>query len=229
MRDSDKRAKLKKPEMHGGSGAQGAALDPQSQKLAKIAGTVGNEAVRAHFAGSNASRDKMLEFLTHRLATIHEVQQREIQACGYTEMRENWKEMADSQRDDVKLPDPTKWAESALLYERAAFKLCNGELGVGSQLMRNAMDAEQRAFEQVSSTLDLREVEEASEGSGVVADVGSGDCSQPCDLPDGVALADKIQAVSTTVKDVPDNPRVPIPWWTEFEEEEEGDGDESGS
>ena len=44
---------------------------------------------------------------THRLTTINEVQQREIEACSYQEMRANWKEIADSQRDDVKLPDPT--------------------------------------------------------------------------------------------------------------------------
>ena len=116
-----------------------------------------------------------------------------------------------------------------MLYERAAYKLCNGELGAGSQLLRSAMDAEQRAFDAVSSTIDLDGVEEASESSHAIADVNSDDASQPCDLPDGVELAEKIQSVTTTVQDVPDNPRVAIPWWTEMEEEdEEGEGDASG-
>ena len=49
----------------------------------------------------------MLQYVTHRLVTVNEVQQRELAACDYNTMRENWKEIADSQRADVKMPDPT--------------------------------------------------------------------------------------------------------------------------
>ena len=136
MQDSEKRAKLKKPNSQGQSGANIPAKDPASNTLAKIAGQVGNQAEQHQFSQANASRDNMLQYVTHRLVTVNEVQQRELAACDYNTMRENWKEIADSQRADVKMPDPTKWSECAALYARAAQKLCDGDLGAGSQLRK---------------------------------------------------------------------------------------------
>jgi len=226
MQDSEKRAKLKKPNSQGQTGANVSALDPASHKLAKIAGSVGNNAVQGQFTQVNASRDQMLQYLTHRLVTVNEVQQRELNACDYNSMRENWKEIADSQRADVTMPDPTKWAECAELYERAARKLCNGELGTGSQLLKSAMNAEQRAMAQVSSTIDIDDIEQKQDQGIFASNLDVTTASQPCDLPEVIDLADKIQSVTTTMKDVPDNPRIAIPWWTDVEEEE-GENDES--
>lgn len=226
MQDSEKRAKLKKPNSQGQTGSNASALDPASNKLAKIAGTVGNSAVQSQFSQANASRDQMLQYLTHRLVTVNEIQQRELDACNYNSIRENWKEIADSQRDDVKMPDPTKWSECAALYERAARKLCNGELGSGSQLLKSAMNAEQRALAQVSSTIDIDDIEQKQDHGVLASSVDTNAASQPCDVPEAIDLADKIQSVSTTMKDVPDNPRIAIPWWTDVEEEE-SENDES--
>jgi hypothetical protein len=228
MQDSEKRAKQKKGGSRGASNGNNFALDPDSQKLAKMAKSVGNETMRFRFDQGNASRDSMLQFITGRLGTIDQVQQLEVEACDYNSMREHWKQMADSQQSDVKLPDPAKWGESARLYERAAVKLANGELGTGAQYLQQAVDAEQRAFAAVSSTIDLDGIEEASETPASAQGVADNQAAQPCDLPDEMKLADKIQNVTTSVKDVPDNPRSAVPWWTDLEEEEEGEGDDAG-
>ena len=95
-------------------------------------------------------------------------------------------------------------------------------------MIQKAADAEQRAMEKVSSTIDLTDLNTSSGAPDVSAHMDANQGCSPCDMPDAVEVAERIQAVTTSVKDVPDNPRSPIPWWTDLEEEEEEEGGDEG-
>ena len=180
-------------------------------------------------SSGNARRDDILDHIHGRLLAIKDMQaQEKNQFSSHFEQRQFWREIADSHKPEFTNADPTRWHESARLYEQAVEQLCRGALGVGANLTERAMDAEQRALEEVPKFIELHQQrEEAAEQllGGIVPAQGCG----AADAPEVHALIHDILCVSDQFEEPPVRRRSPDPWWTEEEEEEEeGEADGEG-
>jgi hypothetical protein len=206
------------------------AGDHASEKLVTAGKAVGNDALRTRMTSGNARRDDILDHIQGRLIAIKDMQaQEKNQFSSHFEQRQFWREIADSHKPEYTNADPTRWHESARLYEQAAEQLCRGALGVGANLTERAMEAEQRALDSVPKFIKLHEQKEevaADLLSGIVYAQGCGSA----DAPELFALIHDILSVSETFQEPPVRRRAPDPWWTEDEEEEEeGEGDPGGA
>lgn len=218
----------------GKSSAEYAALDavkdPNSARMLRMGQSVGNDELQKRIDQGSASRDELLAYLSTRLASMREAQVRE-ESFGDEKMRSAWKEISDQHKTDVTKPEPTRYNEAAKLYELAAYQLCQGNLGRGAEIMRQAMEEEQRAFDKAAAQTGAKELAPEEDGApAALEQVRAEQGCPPTDVPHDIEqLADKIQNNTTEFKDQPVKKRIADPWWTlEEEEEEEGEGGNAG-
>lgn len=229
MRDSKKKGNS--PTTSGVDQAANAALkDPQSARL-KGATTIGNDVIQQRLAQGSANRDQLLQFLVQRLGTMRAVQLKELNLLD-EHLAENKGAIADTLKEGKTAPDPERWGEAASLYENAATHLCRGALARGTGLIKQAVEAERRAFDSMSTLVDVSSVAEE------VGSVGPGEppvrteqlevtATASTELPEGVSVAKDIQNVTKEAPDITWRKRARDPWWTldeEEEEEEQADG-----
>jgi hypothetical protein len=196
--------------------------DPQAQKMLRAGRSLGNEELQKRIQSGNATRDELIAFLTQRLGTIREVQLREIDAAKRIE---DWRfVVSDSHKEGMSKPDPTRWRGPAKLYEEAAFQLSRGSLSRGADLMKRALDAEQKLVGATSGVVNLNDIQGELEAEippaveEVEAAQGCGATGVPAEVQ---KLADEILNVTERAVDPPVRRRVFDPWWTIDEEEEE--------
>lgn len=219
----------------GAGGAQGVAeasaksavKDPTTSRLLAMGKGLGNEEMKRQLASGNSSRDELLGFLAHRLGSIRQAQVSEND-FGRDSMRSAWRAISDNHKPEVTLPEPTRWHESARLYEEAAYQLCRGDLSRGAQLVEQGMESERRAFEAVGSQIGVDDLGPDEEGPATLGAVGEDQGCSPTDMPAEIeSLASSIQSTVSEFKTQPIMKRKPDPWWTLDEEEEEEEGEAS--
>ncbi|MFT4628883.1 MAG: hypothetical protein ACI8PZ_007579 [Myxococcota bacterium] len=206
--------------------------DPGSQRLAKLARAVGNDEVRQRIGTGSATRDNLLNHVGERMGVIRELQRREVALCS----REGnhfpwWRQVADRHKTDVTAPKPMQWRESTRLYEDAAYHLCRGDVHRGADLMKQAMDAEDRTRTALTTLVETGDLGSAgSPNRGLTDGVAAGDTAPVCEVPAHISqLAHDIQSVTVELRKFPNRRRVRDPWWTDFEEEEEEEEGAAGS
>ncbi len=219
MRDAKKKANSEVGH-HVADHAKGQIKDAQSDKLVKAARSLGNDEVQQRIQKGNMQRDEMLAFITSRLGTIREAQLREMSL--FDNQRDFWKQVSDTHKEDHTKPKPTQWAESAKVYEEAAYQMCRGSLDRGRQLMERALDIEQKTFGDLSKVVDQNNLDKEADLPSVAGSIspgqGCGDAAVPAEID---KLASEIQNVTTEFADPMVKKRVADPWWTLDEEEEE--------
>lgn len=197
----------------------------EAAQLKKIAKFMGNSHVGSSLNSSAGQRDSLLAHICERLAALERAQSKERQAM--TKEREWFKGVAKG-AEGYHLPDLTRWHESAELYKQAGNALCNGQLGRGADLLRQAEAAEKAAFESVpvfvQNTFSEQEAASASpEQARFIDDEAScTGCSRPADLK----VADRILSVSDKMDSSPPLPKRKLRWFDEELAEEEADDDE---
>ena len=202
------------------SGSSGVENDVDSAQLKKIGKVMGNQHVRDALHGSSAQRDALLQHISERLQVLRGAQQKEHLAFGRE--REWFKGVAKG-ADGYHLPDTTRWHESAQLYKKAGESLCNGQLGRGAQLIKQAAAAEEAAFKSVPKFVKVelennQQAEEAPESAYMVNDEGScTGCAKPAEL----RIADQILNLQDKMEATPPLPTKKRRWWDEEKEEEE--------
>lgn len=191
------------------------------EKIAKLAGAVGNGTIQKRIEDGNASRDMMLAHLGGRLTTMRELQRREIDLSHRGSHFPYWRQVADANKPEYSSPEPTRWHEAARLYEAAAHHLCQGDLKRGRDVLERAMAEDQRARESLTVLVFTDDIDE----EGVLYEVPAGssatEVAGSCDLPPEVALAREIYHVTTEGPEIPNRRRPADPWWTMDEDEEE--------
>ncbi len=233
MRDSRTRQLQKGRVAPAPDSKNGKLGEGSSKRLAKLAKSIGNDAVRSRLHTGNSGRDAMLQQLVERLNVMRELQKREMSLM----VKERahfawWREVADEQKTETTKPKPTRWRETAKLYEDAAYHLARGDLSRGREVMKRAMQEEERTREKLTSLVDTMDLEGSLAGDTAVLDEGAGQSTADArEIPDEVKkLVDEIEGVSAEFRDFPGRKRRRDPWWTleEEEEEEEGGGDAGG-
>ena len=208
----------------------GAAQDPASQQLGRVAGKLGNQDLAARLGDSAAARDRLMAFITARLKTLRDVQVKE--RLEMKDHRQWFREVARGQ-DGYHLPDATRWHEAARRYRRAGEALARGDLARGARLIEQATEAERAAFSstprQVQEELDPQE-RSAAAAPDEAAHYAAGGTSCPATaLPS--ELRRHADAILRSLDEMEDSPPITHRrrWWEgpeEEEEEEEDDGDE---
>ena len=181
---------------------------------------MGNQHVRDALGGSSAERDSLLKHICERLEVLRGAQQKEHLSFGRE--REWFRGVAKGEAG-FHLPDTTRWHESALLYKKAGEALCNGQLGRGAQLLKQAAAAEQAAFSSVPAFVkaDLEQNQKAEappESAHLVNDEGA--CTG-CGKPAALKVADQILDLSDKMEPTPPLKAKKRRWWDEEKEEEE--------
>jgi hypothetical protein len=227
MRSSNKKpeANRRQSKSRRSAGSTDVENDVDSAQLKKVGTVMGNQHVRDSLHGSSAQRDALLQHISERLHILRGAQQKEHLAFGRE--REWFKGVAKG-ADGYHLPDTTRWHESAQLYKKAGEALCNGQLGRGAQLIKQAAAAEEAAFASVPKfvKIDLDSDQcaaDAPESAYVVNDEGScTGCGKPADL----RIADKILNLQDKMEATPPLPTKKRRWWDEEKEEEEDQEDD---
>lgn len=207
--------------------ALGGSKDPLASKLTKMNARLGNHAIRGLLDTGNASRDDLVQFICQRLQVVRDVQLRELAETNMGAQRSWWKTVGDSQKEDYTKPDPTRWRETARIYEDAIQALCNGHVGRGADLLERAMQEEEKTHEATSKVVDTNGIDTSMDSPDalgeIVADQGCG----YRELPPEASLAAEIQNCTTQIANPPNRGRAADPWWAleEEEEEEESDGE----
>lgn len=198
--------------------------DATSAKLSRLGSVVGNDEIQKRLSQGGASREDMMGFIHSRLSTIRQVQLKEIDQIGHMEMRESWKLISDSHKEDITKPDPKRWRASAALYEDAMYQICRGNIGRGAEIIERAVAEEQRAFGSLSKLVEVSDIEADAEVPECCGDMlpheATGECAMP---PEDEKLAREIQSVEKEVAEPPNKKKKRDPWWTIDEEEEEED------
>ncbi len=227
MRSSrkDPEANKRTSTSHRSSSTVAADKSAETAQLQKIAKVMGNQHIRSSLNDSASQRDNLLAHICERLNTLESAQAKEQLAMGRE--REWFKGVARG-ADGYHLPDLTRWHESAELYKRAGEALCNGNLGRGAELLKQAAAAEQAAFESVpvfvKVTLDEHEQAASSpENADVINDEAS--CAG-CSKPQGLRIADRILAISDKMEATPPLPKRKTRLFDEDKEEEQEDEDD---
>ena len=208
--------------------AESLAGDPA---LRRLQASVGNEGLRALMNQGRADRGTMLAHVVDRLSVMQQLQLRENSLLDRGAGFEWQRQLA---RDDKKitLPDPNRWHAPTEAYKKAVKALCQGDITRGVQLLESAMALEQKTMDQMSSLVDLVDLESDARPDNNVLDglmqVGQ---LEPIAPPPGIEIADAILSKEVPLPHVPEVRR-PGPWWArhldEEEEEEEGDGEGGG-
>ncbi len=226
MQDSHKQSgkKVKKGSSSGAAAHADMGGDRSTDQLKAMGKKLGNDELQQRIQKGNATRDELMDFLHGRLKNMREVQKREIGKSDQRSSREHWRQISDQQKTEYTNPDPTRWRESAKLYEQAAFQLARGSLGRGAQLLKKAVGEEQKTFDKLSAVVRVTQEEREGLDSGPesVGDVAPNEGCSAIDMPSEVRdLARQIQNVTEKAPQIPGRKRVRDPWWTEEEEEEE--------
>jgi hypothetical protein len=227
MRSSNKKpeANRRQSKSRRSTSSAGVENDGDSAQLKKISKVMGNQHLRDALHGSSAQRDALLQHIGERLQILRGAQQKEHLAFGRE--REWFKGVAKG-ADGYHLPDTTRWHESAQLYKKAGEALCNGQLGRGAQIIKQAAAAEEAAFKSVPKFVkaDLesnQHAEEAPEAAYMVNDEGS--CTG-CGKPPDLRIADQILNLQDKMEATPPLPAKKGRWWDEDKEEEEEQEDD---
>lgn len=215
-----------RPEEKAATPATGTAKsgDTQSQRLSKAGKSLGNAEMLQRVQKGNAGRDELLKFVGDRLNLVRDVQLREVAALS-KHSQAAWKyDIADSHKEDITRPDPKRWHAASKLYEDAIHKLSRGELALGRQLVEHAIDAERKAFDRLTSIVNVDDVDSIEDLPAALRDVST-DSAQPCDPPaQDLRTASDIQNTDDTMREPPVR-MTKRPWWEDEEEEEEEDAD----
>lgn len=203
------------------SGSKRNASDTTSGKLQGLAKSVGNQEVQARISKGNATRDELLAAVTQRLGAMRQAQLKEAALLG--QQRDWWNIVSAGKATK---PDPTRWHEAARLYLRAAEQLARGAVGQGAQLLASAQQAEDRAFEGLTSLVDLSEEQQGEANWDALDGVSPEETAAPMDLPPELHVAWEILLTEGQIENPPMRHRTQDPWWTleDEEEEEEGEG-----
>lgn len=186
---------------------------------------MGNAHVGSSLNSSSGERDLLLAHICERLAVLERAQAKEQ---GAMSREREWFRGVAKGAEGYHLPDLTRWHESAGLYKKAGDALCNGNLGRGAELLRQAEVAEQAAFESVPVFVQTTFSEQESAGASpeqarLINDEAScTGCARPSDLK----VADRILAISDKMEATPPLPKRKPRWFDEDLEEEEVEDDE---
>ena len=197
----------------------------ESAQLQKIAKFMGNQHLRSTLNDSASQRDALMAHICERLKVIEGAQGKEQLAMGRE--REWFKGVAKG-ADGYHLPDLTRWHESAQLSKRAGEALCNGNLGRGADLIKQAAAAEQAAFESVPVFVDvtLDDHESACESPESAQAINDEASCTACAKPAELRIADRILSISDKMEATPPMPKRKHRWFDEEREEEETNDDE---
>ena len=222
-----RRAKKWAPGAGGADHIGGQTDDPHSARLLKMSRSVGNDTMSSRLERGNGNRDELLAFISHRLRMMREVQVRESSKVPTWEGRNKWwRAVGDIQKEDVTKPKPTRWIESAALYEKAIQQLCRGNLHRGASVFEQALEAEKRAFDDLTSLIDVSDIDEinvATSAPGSLDDIVPNQACGVCDVPEEIEIARRLQLVTEVAQNAMNRKRKGDPYWTLEEEEEEED------
>lgn len=182
--------------------------------------------LRALLKTRGDSRDQLLHFITERLAMISTLQDREHALIDPVKQRQWWKVVSDQQKTAFTKPDPTRWRETAVLYEDAILALSAGHLGRGRSLLEMAHDEENKVRGKITDLVNQLNVPhlETTPLSAADPDAARDGCA-PCEPPDSLEAARKIQAVTAVSSAPPNRGRPKRPSWSIALEEEEEEGE----
>ena len=205
------------------------AKDPATQLLLRAGNLLGNEAVQQRIQAGNLRREELLAFVCVRLETMRKAQLREIIAAQPTELRSYAIQVTDSHKSEFTKPEPTRWHESAQLYDQAAYQLCRGQLQQGAALIQRAIETERRAFAQLSKYIDTTDIEKWATAPGTLLDdAPSSPIVGECDEPAALDLVDQILRVTLEIDDLPVR-RTTRPEAGEQEEDDDGEKPQDAS
>ncbi|MEC7986443.1 MAG: hypothetical protein VX278_14855 [Myxococcota bacterium] len=202
------------------------AGDADSKRLQKIAKQIGNDVLTKHLNQKGSQRDEILAFICSRLKTIHGVQAKEKHELKNE--RSWYKEVAKGV-DGYHLPDPTRWHESARLFQKAGQAICNGHLGKGVQLLEKALEQERATYDSVPKMVKVKLDAHEKQSNNAPASTQKVTANEFCPSvtqPKEMYYADRILNVRANAKPTP-----PMPYWwlqtgDELEEEEEEEEEE---
>ena len=228
MRSSNKKPKSNSRQVKSTRSQDSVARDKNadSAQLRQIAKVMGNNHLRDTIKDGASQRDGLIAHICSRLNVLEGAQKKE--QLSMSREREWFKGVAKG-ADGYHLPDLTRWHESAKLYKKAGEALCNGQLGRGAKLLREASAAEQAAFDSVPKFVKTElESHEKSEGAPETAqqlndEAACSSCAKPAELK----IADRILAHQDKMEQTPPLPRRKPTWFDEEKEEEEEQGDET--
>lgn len=196
--------------------------DPRVRQLQK---GLGNDELRKQLDQGRADRATMLAHVVDRLGVIEELQHRELRLLDRGATFEWWRAVSRDDNEDVSVPDPNHWHGVARAYKLATEALCAGNLARGHELLERAMDLDDHEVDQMTELVDTTGIDFDSRPDTHALDglVGVGSV-EPCEPPDGIAIADKILSVAVDIHRTPEIRKGQSPWWGEDEEEDEADG-----
>jgi hypothetical protein len=193
-----------------------------------LANTTGNNSVDKQLRRSTDLRDALLAFAGTRLKTLFQVQQKELKEIK--DQRQWFKEVAKGVAG-FHLPDPTRWHQSAELYQQAATALANGNLGKGGQLLDKALEAERAAYKSmpVQVEQELNRAEQTQpQTPHELAHVSVSSVCPSTKRPTEIKYADLILNVMDVMEGSSPNPLM-RQWWESEEEEEEEEEEEAAT
>jgi hypothetical protein len=201
--------------------------DANVEQLRRLGRALGNEALSGRIAHNDAVRDALLAVVHERLQAVDAAQQAELKSLR--ERSRWWRDLRRGARD-VGLPEPTRWGEVARLYRQATVAVCGGDLGRGVDLLRQALNAERTARRNVPTQVALpaHDAVPRQEPAAAVG-VNDGEGCTPTNAPATLALADRIENVSTTQRDAArlQNTGGDRVWWGEAQEKPEAEEEEA--
>ncbi len=109
--------------------------------------------------GGEQYRKEMFSHIEQRMWVIKSAQRREANAMDDDSMREHWRELSDSHKPEFSKPDARRWHKVSKMYRNAAHAFARGDLRRGTGLLRQAEQAEQQAFEQISAVVSTKGLE----------------------------------------------------------------------
>ncbi|MGC6491747.1 MAG: hypothetical protein ACON5B_02820 [Myxococcota bacterium] len=137
---------------------------------------------------STGARDTLVELVMDHLGRVNEAQLAEVAACSPGAIAQHKRALADSHDTSASIPDPSRWHDVALLYQRALEALMRGDVERGASLVRAAMAEEQHILSTTSRVVDLGDVRK---GRPMPATLMTGACPS-CPRPAGFEVIDTI-------------------------------------
>jgi hypothetical protein len=201
--------------------------DASVEQLRRLGKALGNGGMVGKLAANDAVRDALLAVVHERLQAIEGAQNAELDSL---ERRAQWWRDLRRGARGVGLPEPTRWGQVARLYRQATVSVCSGDLGRGVDLLRQALDAERAARKAVPDQVVLpASTEPPRSQPAVMADVKDGEGCTPTQAAATLAIADRIENVSTTQDAAARLPNTGRVWWGETAEGEEETPEEGAS
>jgi len=200
------------------------STDADSEFLQKIAKNLGNTGIQDELNQRSAQRDQLLAFICHRLNNVQQVQNLEVSEM---QNEDQWFREIARGTTGFALPQPTRWHECANSFKAAAQALCQGNLGRGKQLLEQALEQEQAAYDSLPKQIENQLEQKERSGDNAPLAHGTINTSAVCPsirLPQEIKIADRILNVRDVMEDVaPLRVFRPLNWWENPAEEEEED------